>query len=105
METEGRRLPTAESPITLEHFCERFVTDAEARKLATATIRKYKQTAKQIRAFAQQEGTELLRQWEDIPTTRRFRESWKDGALTVIKKLERLRALFRFAQENGWMAT
>jgi integrase len=65
-------------------------------------MRKYKQTVKQIRAFAREEGADLLQQW-DMPTTRRFRESWKDGALTVTKKLERLRALFRFAQENGWM--
>lgn len=49
-----------------------------------------------------QEAAELLRQW-DIATTRRFREGWKDGALTVTKKLERLRALFRFAQENEWI--
>jgi integrase/recombinase XerD len=49
-----------------------------------------------------QEAAELLRQW-DIATTRRFREGWKDDALTVTKKLERLRALFRFAQENEWI--
>lgn len=102
MEAEGRRPVAAEGPVTLEAVCERFVADAEARKLAPATMRKYKQTVKQIRAFAREEGADLLQQW-DMPSTRRFRESWKDGALTVTKKLERLRALFRFAQENGWM--
>lgn len=102
MEADGKMPAVPEAAVSLGQVCERFVADAEARKLAPATIRKYKQTVTQIRDFARLDGAELLQRW-DIATTRRFRESWKDGPLTVTKKLERLRGLFRFAQENGWM--
>jgi integrase len=102
MEVTGKMPAAPTTPTTLAQAGERFLADAEARKLAPATIRKYKQTVKQICDFGRTEGAELLQQW-DIGTARRFRESWKDGALTVTKKLERLRGLFRFAQENDWI--
>ena len=34
---------------------------------------------------------------------REFRSGWKDGPRAAGKKLERLRALFRFTVENGWL--
>ena len=34
---------------------------------------------------------------------REFRAEWKDGPLSSSKKLERLRAFFRFAQESKWI--
>ena len=34
---------------------------------------------------------------------RRFRQSWRDQGNTVVKKLERLRAFFRFASDNEWI--
>lgn len=39
----------------------------------------------------------------DTPMLRKFRASWNDKNLAALKKLERLRAFFRFAHENGWL--
>ena len=101
-EAEGAPTIANNAPVTIEQVSQAFLADARARRLARSTMRKYEQTVKQIRTFAEQEGAKLLKQWDAV-TTRKFRESWCDGALTVVKKLERLRALFRFAQENGWI--
>jgi integrase len=38
----------------------------------------------------------------DVNWAGQFRSSWKDGALSSTKKLERLRAFFRFAQKRKW---
>ncbi len=35
---------------------------------------------------------------------RQFRTSWKDGARSSLKKLERVRAFFRFAVDNEWIS-
>jgi len=48
-----------------------------------------------------QEGRPFLAQF-DLPALRRFRESWIDGGISALKKLERLRAFYRFAHESGW---
>ena len=88
--------------VTLERLCEAFLADAEARGLQESTLRKYRQLVKQIKAFAAQEGLLFLKQW-DLDAVRRFRLSWRDRGLTVVKKLERLRALFNFACASGWM--
>jgi integrase len=45
----------------------------------------------------------FLKQW-DLATVRNFRASWNDCGISALKKLERLRALFRFAHESGWIA-
>ncbi len=101
-EAEGAPTTSDDGPMTLEQVCHAFLGDAQARRLARSTMRKYEQLVKQIRIFAERESVGLLKHWDAV-TTRQFRESWTDGALTVVKKLERLRALFRFAQESGWI--
>ena len=44
-----------------------------------------------------------ITEWEDLELVRRFRQSWRDQGNTVVKKLERLRAFFRFASDNEWI--
>jgi integrase/recombinase XerD len=39
----------------------------------------------------------------DLVAVGRFRSHWKDGARSSAKKLERLRAFFRFAQNRKWV--
>jgi integrase/recombinase XerD len=55
------------------------------------------------RAFGEKEGRPFLSQF-DLPALRRFRESWIDGGISALKKLERLRAFYRFAHESGWVS-
>ena len=41
----------------------------------------------------------------DTDVLRDFRQQWKDEPLAGRKKLERLRAFFRFATEAGWVSS
>jgi len=93
---------TATDAVTLEKTCCQFLADAESRELQDSTVRKYRQLVKQMRAFAADEGLLYIKQW-DIEVVRRFRQSWQDNGNTVVKKLERLRAFFRFAQDSEWI--
>jgi len=93
----------ADEPITIEQVTKEFVTDAKARKLKQSTIQRYEIIFRQLLAFAANEGlrfpTEL-----DTKTLNRFRATWKgDSALADLKKLERVRAFFKFAMASGYV--
>lgn len=49
------------------------------------------------------QGIRFLRELE-VSQLRKFRSLWRDGNFAALKKLERLRAFFGFAQESGWTA-
>jgi integrase/recombinase XerD len=91
-----------QAPMTIQAAGEKFVADAEAQKLTEATIYKYRLLFKQMAAFSLKRGlryiTELNLQMLD-----EFRAGWKDGPRSSAKKLERLRAFFRFAQKRDWV--
>jgi hypothetical protein len=53
--------------------------------------------------FARKEGALFLKQWEDLGVLRGFRQSWSDKGISAVKKLERLRAFYRFALESRWI--
>lgn len=93
---------TQVGPITLNQAWLRFMADLDARKLHPATVRKYRLLQKQMEEFATRKGTRFLSQL-DIDTMGEFRSGWKDGALSASKKLERLRAFFRFAVKRKWI--
>jgi site-specific recombinase XerD len=88
--------------LTLARAQEDFLRDAEARGLRESTLRKYRVMLAPLTAFSEQEGRPFLVQF-DLPALRRFRESWLDGGISALKKLERLRAFYRFAHESGWI--
>jgi integrase len=103
-EWEAKGVLAAEpEAVSIEKGCRDFLADAESRALQESTLRKYRQLAKQMKSFAVNEGRLFMKQW-DLETMRRFRQSWQDNGLTVVKKLERLRALFRFAVDSRWIA-
>ena len=100
-ETSHAEQPAAPQRITVREATEKFCKECEARRLSEATMRKYRTLAKQIREFA---STRLVDLNEfTTESAREFRSSWKDGPRAAGKKLERLRAFFRFAMENGWI--
>jgi integrase/recombinase XerD len=80
-----------------------FLSDLEARKLADSTIRKYRLLKRQMEEFAARRGLRFLSEI-DLTTASAFRAGWKDGPRSSAKKLERLRAFFRFAQKRKWIA-
>src|ERR1035438_8420895 len=100
---EAEGAPTVQKrETTIEQACLGFENDAAARGLRESTLKKYRVLFAQLRAFADNEGLILIKQF-DLAALRRFRESWRDGGISASKKLERLRALFRFVHEAGWI--
>jgi integrase/recombinase XerD len=89
-------------PITIVAATSDFVTDARARELKERTIYKYDLTFRQLQGFAETQGVRYLKQL-DPQLLRKFRSTWKDHNLAALKKLDRLRAFFRFCASNGWI--
>ncbi len=103
-EAEGE--PTPESrvePTAISEACEAFLQDAVARNLREKTVYKYRLLFRRLEEFAQANGFRFLEEL-DIATLRKFRASWSDGNLAALKKLERMRSFFRFAQGSKWIA-
>lgn len=101
-EAVGTDAAQREQNVLIEQACEEFLADAEARRLRESTLKKYRVLLNQLRAFAGDRGYRFIEQL-DLPPLRQFRESWKDGGVSARKKLERLRAFYRFAHDNGWV--
>jgi integrase/recombinase XerD len=101
-EAKDRRTVEQE-PQTIDAAWKEFLADIEARKLADSTVRKYKLLKRQMEEFANGRGFRFLVEF-DLPPVSQFRASWKDGPRSSAKKLERLRAFFRFAQKRKWIA-
>jgi integrase len=101
-ETNCSDVRTQVGPITLNQAWLHFMADLDARKLNPATVRKYQLLQKQMKEFVAYKGLGFLSQL-DIDTMGEFRNGWKDGALSASKKLERLRAFFRFAMKRKWI--
>lgn len=89
--------------ITLDRGWEQFLADMKARNLRPGTVRKYRLLQRQMQRFAREQGLRFLNQF-DLASLDEFRSSWKDGAISSSKKLERLRAFFRFAKTRKWVA-
>jgi integrase/recombinase XerD len=96
------RVVERDSAVTLADAWVCYLADLEARKLSHQTIRKYKLLQRQMKAYGEERGLVLLGQF-DLDVLSRFRATWKDGPRTAGKKLERLRAFFRFAHERQWV--
>ncbi len=101
-EWESKGIPTEQvEAVTVEQACQAFLRDAAARDLRTSTLKKYRALFSQLKAFADNQGLLFIKQY-DLAILRLFRESWTDSGISALKKLERLRAFFRFAHESGW---
>jgi len=79
-----------------------FLADAQARGLRDSTLRKYRLLKRQMDDFAGRSGLSFLADF-DLQVLGRFRATWEDGPRSSAKKLERLRAFFRFAQKRKWI--
>jgi integrase/recombinase XerD len=100
-EAKDQRVAQSE-PQTIEEAFKEFLADIEARQLHGSTVRKYKLLRRQLDEFAKICGFRFLKEL-DLIAVSRFRSQWKDGARSSAKKLERLRAFFRFAQNRKWV--
>lgn len=100
-EAEGSQTPDPE-PVTVAQAWKEFLADAWARNLREPSVYKYELLSRQMERFAEDQGLRFLREF-DLPMLRKFRASWPNQNLGALKKLEYLRAFFRFAQESKWV--
>ena len=100
-ETEDRRgaRPMRRS---LAECWQQFLVDIAARKLHESTIRKYKLLQRLMTLYAEKNGLNFIDEF-DLSAIGTFRSAWKDGPRSSAKKLERMRAFFRFAQKRNWI--
>jgi integrase len=89
---------------TVKEACDRFLNDAKARDLKEPTLYKFSLLFRQMQDFALTNGLVFVSDFT-LDWVRRFRESWPNRNLAAKKKLENLRAFFRFAHDSGWVAS
>jgi len=101
-EAEDRRTRQQELQVTIEDAHEKFIADAEARKLNDSTLYKYHLLFRQLDGFAETYKLQFMTQL-DLDALATFRATWTQGPRTSLKKLERLRAFMRFAEKRKWI--
>jgi integrase/recombinase XerD len=90
------------APLTLEEGWQRFIAQAEVRKLHSATIYKYRLLRRQMSNFAASRRIQYLKDF-DLELLEAFQSEGTEGPLTSLRKLGRVRAFFRFASERRWI--
>jgi len=100
-EAEGQRVEEAQ-PITVKEGCEKFIADAEARGLREPTLYKYRLLFSRLQTFTESQGIKYICEC-DLDCLRRFRGTWPNRNIAARKKLEALRAFFRFCWESEWI--
>ena len=101
---ENGNQPEQPKSITIAYALDAFKKDCASRNLNRSTLGKYKLLADRLRDYASGSGIVRL----DLFTHEQaigFRGTWKGSPRTLSKSLERLRAIFKFAAENGWIQT
>jgi integrase/recombinase XerD len=101
-ELEGFKEAT-KSP-SIEQACDKYLEDGKARGLQEPTLYKFRLLFKQLKEFAADKGLVFVSDL-DVDEVRQFRASWPNKNFAARKKLENLRAFFRFCNVSGWIAT
>jgi integrase len=115
--------PDEKPAVTVVDGVAEFMRDAEhGRRLSSKTTEKYELLLRQLKEFAESKGLRFLKEF-DVTLIREFREGWRAtrdadlkvearvgrprplGARTAMKRLELLRAFFRFAVDSQWTDT
>jgi site-specific recombinase XerD len=95
-------LPKKRERVTVEDWKTKFLAVAEAENLSPETIRKYNLLFRQMEDFSRNKGLRFADQF-DLGLLDEFRATWKDGALSAGKKIERLRSIFKFGVKRGFI--
>ena len=96
--------PEESKAITITEAVAEFDKEAEhVRRLNYSTLKKYRLMLGQLKKFAEHKGLQHLKEF-DVQALREFQRTWADiGPRTALKKLERVKAFFRYARENRWI--
>ncbi len=90
--------------MTLEHACSEFLKDACARGLREPTLYKYRLLFRQLKQFSNDGSGQRLVKDLDLAALRDFRSTWVNRNVAARKKLEAMKAFFRFCWESGWLS-
>jgi integrase/recombinase XerD len=77
----------------------KFVQDAESRNLAGETLNKYRLLFAEMTEYFGKKELKYI----SVDDLARYRATWKLAPITSQKKLERLRAFFKFCKSRGWI--
>jgi integrase/recombinase XerD len=103
-EARGAIRQQADERMSVERACAKFLRDARARELRRPTLYKYRLLLRRLRDFSIDRGIRYIAEL-NLEQLREFRAGWKDHNLSALKKLERLRAFFRFCHDSDWIPT
>jgi integrase/recombinase XerD len=85
--------------VSVDDAFTRYLTDCEARHLRAETLRKYRLLGRELRElFGGRNIADI-----ELGDLAEYRERWKLSGVTARKKIERLRAFFKFCVERGWI--
>jgi integrase/recombinase XerD len=87
-----------ENTMKLADATDRFIADAKSR-LRPPSILKYEQS---IKALKESLGNKMLRN-VTVDDVRTVRESWSIAPITMKKRLETVKAFFKFCVASGWL--
>jgi len=108
--------PVEEAPklIPVQDACVSFMGDARARHLSDSTMKKYRllltnelpvedreRFSVSLVMFCRDKGLRFIQEL-NMDWLLQFRCAWRDGAISSQKKLERLRAFWRWLVDQGW---
>lgn len=101
IEVDG--LESAIVPSTVEAACDNFLADAKSRQLRDESLRKYRQIFNQLKYYAKSKGIVFL---NSLTTSEllEFPATWNNSNLSAKKKLELLKAFFRFCADAKLIA-
>jgi integrase len=90
-------------PVEIVEACEKYLADAVSRGLREATLYKFRLLFGRLQSFAQERGLRFPRDFT-VDQLRQFRAAWPHRGSSANKRLEELRAFFRFCYDSGWIS-
>jgi integrase/recombinase XerD len=92
-------------PKTLDEAWQEFLDRKAANEnLSESSLSKYQRLRRQMNAFAAGRGSKLLKDW-NLNNLEVYQSQWTEAPITRLKKLERMKAFFRFVHTRGGISS
>ena len=87
--------------ISIAQACDKFIADAEARKLKDQSLKKYRHFVQELKRELGNKPVHSVA----VDHLRSVRNLWKLSVTTTRKRLELMRGFFAFCVASGWLQT